>query len=53
MIYCYPYWKNKLEITEISITEISDQYIEYISSAGGFDLDIASEFLVMVQLLSI
>jgi segregation and condensation protein A len=39
--------KNKLEITEISITEIADQYIEYISSAGGFDLDIASEFLVM------
>lgn len=39
--------KNKLEITEISITQIADQYIEYISSAGGFDLDIASEFLVM------
>ena len=39
--------KNKLEITEISITEIADQYIEYISSAGGFDLDIASEFLIM------
>lgn len=39
--------KNKLEITEISINEIADQYIDCITSSGGFDLDIASEFLLM------
>lgn len=39
--------KKKLEITEISINEIADQYIDYISRAGGFDLDAASEFLIM------
>lgn len=39
--------KNKLEITEISINKIADQYIDCITASGGFDLDVASEFLLM------
>lgn len=41
--------KNKVNITDIPIALICDQYIEYISEAQQLDMDIASEFLVMAS----
>ena len=43
--------KDKLDIYDIPIAEITDQYMEYISSMDMEDLDLASEFLVMAATL--
>ncbi len=43
--------KNKMKIDEINITEITDQYIEYLNEMEKLDLEIASEFLVMASTL--
>lgn len=43
--------KNKIEITDISISAIADQYLDVIFHAGGFNVDIGSEFLVMASSL--
>lgn len=46
--------RNKIDITDISIVEITEQYIEYIENAGRFDLDLTSDFIDMAsQLLQI
>ena len=42
--------KNKIDIYDIPIVEITDQYMEYLHSMEKEDLGIMSEFLVM-QLL--
>ncbi len=41
--------KNKVEITDIPIAMICDQYMEYLEQAQKMDLDIASEFIVMAS----
>ena len=41
--------KNKVSITDIPISIICDQYMEYIEEAQRLDLDIASEFIVMAS----
>lgn len=41
--------KNKVEITDIPIALICDQYMEYIREAERMDMDIASEFIVMAS----
>lgn len=41
--------KNKVNITDIPIALICDQYIEYITKAQELDMDVASEFLVMAS----
>lgn len=38
---------NEVEIYDISIAEITDQYLDYIAAMQELDLEIASEFLVM------
>ena len=43
--------KQKIEITDIPISVIADQYIDIIFAAGGFNVEIASEFLVMASAL--
>lgn len=43
--------KNKMDIYDIQIAEITDQYIEYLEQMESLDLDIASEFLVMASTL--
>ena len=46
--------KNKLDIYDIPIAEITDQYVAYVREMARSDLDVASEFLVMAaQLLMI
>ncbi len=41
--------KNKVSITDIPISLICDQYMEYITEAQRLDMDIAAEFLVMAS----
>lgn len=41
--------KNKVEITDIPISIICDQYLAYITEAQNMDMDIAAEFLVMAS----
>lgn len=41
--------KNKVNISDIPIALICDQYIEYISRAQELDMDVAAEFLVMAS----
>jgi len=39
--------RNKLDICNISLIAITDQYIEYISTMQEMDLDVSSDFLVV------
>ena len=41
--------KNKIEIRDLHISEILDQYLEYISKMKEMDLDVASEFVQMAS----
>lgn len=43
--------KNQMNIYDIRINEITDQYMEYLFSMKELDLEIASEFLVMAATL--
>ena len=43
--------KNKMDIYDIPIVSITDQYISYLHSMTEIDLESASEFLVMASLL--
>jgi segregation and condensation protein A len=44
--------RHKLDITEIALSSVTDEFIGYISSrAGGWDLDQASYFLVVAATL--
>lgn len=43
--------KNKIDIRDISIVEITDQYVEYVDSMQGIDLDTASDFIAMASKL--
>lgn len=39
--------KNKMSIYDISIDDITDQYLQFLNSQEELDLEIASEFIVM------
>ena len=41
--------KNKVNITDIPISLICDQYVEYIAEAQKLDMEVASEFIVMAS----
>lgn len=43
--------KAQIDIYEIPINEITDQYLDYIKKMGELDLEITSEFLVMAATL--
>ena len=43
--------KNKMDIYDIPIVSITDQYISYLHSFTETDLEAASQFLVMASLL--
>ena len=43
--------KNKMDIYDINLTEITDQYIEYLNAMEEMNLEIASEFLIMASSL--
>ena len=41
--------KNKVNIEDIPIVLIFDQYMEYIKEAQRLDMDLASEFILMAS----
>ncbi len=41
--------KNKIEIRDINISDILDQYLEYLDQMQKLDLEIASEFVQMAS----
>ncbi len=50
-ILCHLIDKNKMDIYDININQITDQYISYLKEMEKLNLDIASEFLVMASTL--
>ena len=42
---------NKMDIYDINLSEITDQYLDYLNKMEKMDLEIASEFLVMASTL--
>lgn len=50
-LLCHLVDKNKMDIYEVNISEITDQYIEYINTMQDLKLEITSEFLVMASTL--
>lgn len=43
--------KNQIDIYDIPISELTDQYLEYIDKMDTVDLDLMSEFLLMASTL--
>ena len=43
--------KNKIDIYDIPIVEITNQYLSYVEAMPKDDLELASEFLVMAATL--
>ena len=43
--------KNKMDIYDVKLTEITDQYIEYINEMEKMNLEVTSEFLVIASTL--
>ncbi|MFR2534482.1 MAG: segregation and condensation protein A [Clostridia bacterium] len=50
-LLCYLIEKNKMNIYDIRISDIADQYITYINQMENMNLEITSEFLVMASTL--
>ena len=50
-LLCHLIEVNKMDIYSINLSEITDQYIEYINKLKENNLEIASEFLVMASTL--
>ncbi|MFR8103989.1 MAG: segregation and condensation protein A [Clostridia bacterium] len=50
-LLCHLIDKNKMNIYDIKISEIADQYIEYLNQMERLNLDIASEFIIMASTL--
>ena len=50
-LLCYLIDKDKMDIYEVSLDKIADQYMEYLNIQEHFNLEIASEFLVMASTL--
>ncbi len=50
-LLCHLIDKNKMDIYDINISQIADQYIDYINQMEKMNLDVTSEFLVMASTL--
>ena len=50
-LLCHLIDKNKMDIYDINLSEITDQYIEYINNMEEMNLEVTSEFLVMASTL--
>ena len=50
-LLCHLIDRNKMNIYDIKISEIADQYIEYINQMEENNLEVTSEFLVMASTL--
>lgn len=43
--------KHKMDIFDISLSELTDRYIEYLNQMSELNLDVASDFVVMASIL--
>lgn len=50
-LLCHLIERNKMDICDIKISEITDQYVEYLNEMERMNLEIASEFLIMASTL--
>ncbi|MDO5556041.1 MAG: segregation/condensation protein A [Clostridia bacterium] len=50
-LLCHLVDKNKMDINQVNITQITNQYIEYINAMKELNLDITSEFVLMASTL--
>lgn len=50
-LLCHLVDKNKMDINQIKISEITDQYIDYINKIQELNLDVTSEFILMASTL--
>ena len=50
-LLCHLIDKNKMDIYDIKISQITDQYMEYLNQMEKMNLEIASEFIVMASTL--
>ncbi|HAL74090.1 MAG TPA: chromosome segregation protein ScpA [Clostridiales bacterium] len=50
-LLCHLIEKNRIDIYDIPIIQITDQYLAYLDSLQSLDMELASEFLVMAATL--
>ena len=50
-LLCHLIDKNKMNINDIRLSEITDQYIDYINKMEEMNLEVTSEFLIMASTL--
>ena len=50
-LLCHLIDKNKMDICDIKICEITDQYLAYLNEMQQMNLDVTSEFIVMASRL--
>lgn len=50
-LLCFLIEKNKMNIYDVNLTEITNQYIEFLNAMEEMNLEIASEFIVMASTL--
>ena len=50
-LLCHLIDKNKMNIYDIKLSDITDQYIEYINTMEKMNLEVTSEFLIMASTL--
>ena len=50
-LLCHLVDKNKMDIHEVNISNITDQYVEYINAMQELNLDVTSEFVLMASTL--
>lgn len=48
-LLCHFIEVNKMDIYDVNINEITDQYIDYINKMEEMDLEVTSEFLIMAS----
>ena len=50
-LLCYLIDRNKMNIYDVNLSDITEQYIEFLNAMEEMNLEIASEFLVMASTL--
>ena len=48
-LLCHLIDKNKMSINDINLTEITDQYVEYINKMEEMNLEVTSEFIIILS----
>ena len=49
-VLLYLICKNKMDVMQISLSELTDEYIAYLNKMAELNIEIATEFLVMADI---